>query len=350
MPRAAALAGLVVAALALADAGCTQPGTPTASTLPPRRRADGPRDPGFSGFDPARRGWVRVDDLLWVEAAHADSFRRGLLWDGARYATVAESDAVPKTPESGYVLRTDHLLLRTDVAFARARALAAAGERQVEEALARFGEALDLRLPADPIPVVVAARRSDYARLLGAGGLATPSWGAFYRASDGSVVACDEPAPAGALPLVVDLRHELTHAVIDLGRADPGRASMFRNPHFWVWEAAAVWSESFGDPPDAPANRARLERFRARLSRGEIASLATLASLPQEGLEGRHYDQMAALSSWLLEADGASRRAGFLRLLRTVAAGRAALEDFEREVGLSLAEAERRWLASVRGG
>jgi hypothetical protein len=240
--------------------------------------------------------------------------------------------------------------VRTNVRFDRARSLAAVGERQVRAVLARFGEALDLRLPADPIPVVVAATRGEYGQLLGEGGGAPPAWGAFYRSSDGTVVACDEPAPSGALPLVADLRHELAHAVIDLGREDPGRPAMFHRAHFWVWEAAAVWSESFGDPPGHAENRARLDRFRARLARGETTPLGTLATLPQERLEGRHYDQLASFAAWLLDADGGTRRAGFARLLSTVAAGRAEAGEFERAIGLSIEEAERRWLAAVRGG
>jgi hypothetical protein len=336
-----------LATAALVLAACTQAGTPSPRSAPPPRRSGGPRDPGFSGADPASRGWVRVDDLLWVEAAHADAFRRGYLWDGARYASVAESDASPKSPEDGYTLRTDHLVVRTDVGFERARALAAVGERQVREVLARFGEALDLRLPGGPIPVVVAAHRADLRRLLGQGGGAAASWGAFYRASDGAVVACDEPAEAGALPLVVDLRHELTHAVIDLGHADPARPEMFHRPHFWAWEAAAVWAEGFGDAPGARANAERFARFSARRARGETTSLAALATTRQEEFAGRHYDQLASFCAWLLDDDGGARRPGFLRLLRSVAAGRANEDDFEREIGLPLAEAERRWLGSA---
>jgi hypothetical protein len=339
LPAAPALACLA------ALAACTAAPARDASRPAPRRRDAGPRDPGFSGEDPARRGWTKVDGLLWVETAHADAFSRGFAWDGARYVSTAE-------PRAGagaeWVLRTDHLVVRTRIAFARARALAADAERHVGRLLDAYGEALDLRLPADPIPVVVVATRAELARLLAEDAGPPPSWGAFYRASDGTVVACDEPAPSGALPLEADLRHELTHAVLDLGRHDEGRGEMFSRAHFWAWEAVAVHAEGLGDAEGARTGALRLARFRARDARGEVEPLATLFALPQRRFEGRHYDQLASLAACLVDDDGGARRAPFLRLLARVMAGRAEAGDFEREVGLSPAEAQRRWLAWAR--
>jgi hypothetical protein len=336
------------AALLVLAAACSA-APPRRETVapPPRRRSDGPRSTPFAGGDPGEKGWTKVDGVLWVESAHADELRRGLLWDGERTLTVAEADALPRTPEKGYVLRTDHVRLETDVPFARARERAAACERHVALVLEELGEALDLRLPADPLRVVLAAKREAFERLLARDVPEGVSWGAFYRAADGTVYACEERRAEGGLPVLADLRHEITHALLDLGRPEDGRAALFGRPQFWAWEAAAVWTESLGDPPGAGAGDERLVRFRRRRAWGEATPVADLLLLTQPEFTGRHYDQTASFVGWLLRADGGSRRAGFHRLLREVMAGRGERDGFEKAIGLSPAEAERRWTASL---
>jgi hypothetical protein len=348
-PASAALVALLAASAACA-ARAPAPSDPVpAAPSPPRRRASGPRAIPFAGGDPAAKGWVKADDLLWVEARDAAALRRGSLRLEGRTVPFAEADAAAKTPEAGYVLRTDHVVLRTDVPFARARALAAVAERHVGLVLEAFGEALDLHLPADPLPVVVAARRADYDRLLAARVPEGADWGAFYAAGDGTVYACDEPRAAGGLPVVADLRHEMTHALLDLGRPEEGRARMFARPQFWLWEAAAVWTEGLGDPPGERHGAERFERFRRRLAWGETVPLAELFALRQADFQGRHYDQCASFVTWLLETEGGAYRDRTLSLLGRVMDGWGETDDLARYVGLSAAEAERRWLRWARG-
>lgn len=312
----------------------------------PRRRDTGPRSIPFAGGDPATRGWVKVDDLLWIEEAHAERFRRGeILLDG-RYVPFAESDAVSKSPEGGYVLRTDHLLLRTNVGLARARALADEGERHIRRVLALFGDAVDLRMPADPLRVVVAARRAEFAALLARAIPSDVDWNAFYEPSKGTVYAADEPPLASGLPLVADLRHEMTHAIFDLGRPEAGRNRMYLRPQFWIWEGIALWTEGLGDPPGARSGIARFDRFRRRAAWGDIVPLAELVALRQDAFLGRHYDETAAFMAWLMDAEGGARRAGALSLLVKAMDGEGETGDFERLVGLPVDEAERRWKAT----
>ena len=313
----------------------------------PRRRAIGPRSIPFAGGDPVAKGWVQADGLLWVEKEHAEAFSRGLVRAGGRYATVAEADALPKTPTEGYALRTDHLLVRTNVPFARARELARLAESHVGAVLLAFGEALDLRLPADPLRIVIAARREEYRTLLRERVSAEVSWNAFYEADDGTVYACDEPVAEGGLPVAADLRHEMVHALLDLGRSDAGRSLLFARPQFWAWEAAAVWAEGLGDPPGASAGAERLARFARRRAAGEVTPLAALFALRQDAFEGRHYDETASFVGWLMEAEGGRWRGGFLALVSEVMAGRGEAGSFERLVGLTARDAERRWLAAA---
>jgi hypothetical protein len=317
---------------------------------PPRRRTSGPRAIPFAGGDPAARGWVKEDGLLWVEERDVAAFRKGNLRLEGRWVSFAEADAAPKTPETGYVLRTDHVVLRTDVPFARARELAAVAQRHVTAVLDAFGEALDLHLPADPLPVVVAARRSEYDRLLAARAPGGADWGAFYVAADGRVYACDEPRGQGGLSVVADLRHEMTHALLDLGRPEEGRARMFVRPQFWLWEAVAIWTEGLGDPPGARHGTERFERFRRRLAWDQAVPLAELFALRQADFQGRHYDQSASFVAWLMETDGGALRPRTLELLGRVMDGWGETDDVERFLGLSTAEAERRWLAWARAG
>ena len=290
---------------------------------------------------------MRVDDLLWVDRDDADAFRRGRIRFGDRWVTFAEADAVEKTPEAGYLLRTDHVVLRTNVAFARAEELARAAERHVEAVLAVFGDALSLHLPEDPLRVVCCAKRSEFQRLLASRVSDAVDWGAFYLAADGTVYASNETRGEGGLPTVADLRHEMTHAILDLGRPDDGRARMFSRPQFWLWEAAAIASESLSDPPGARAGEERHARFLRRRAWGEWTPLRELMALPQSGFEGRHYDEVASFSRWLLDADGGVRRPRVFALLARVMDGWGEVDDFERYVGLSPDEAERRWLASL---
>lgn len=354
MSRRLLLALVAVACVASAT-GCESARRPSGTAAPPegtapRRRTAGPRWIPFAGGDVVAKGWTKVDDLLWVESRDVEAFRRGLLRAGERWVPIEEADAALSSPEEGYLLRTDHFTLRTNVAFARAKDLARLVEEHARLVLEAFGEALDLRFPEDPIPVVVARRRAEYERLLAARVPAAVEWGAFYWAADGTVYASDETRQKGGLDVVADVRHETTHAILDLGRAEApgtgnGRARMFGRPQFWAWEAAAIWSEGLGDPPSARRGAERFERFRRRLSWGEVVPLAELLALPQSRLEGRHYDQIASLVRWLMEEEGLRHRAGFLSLLGRVMDGWGEPDDFHRFVGISPDEAQARWLS-----
>src|SRR5262245_55182084 len=102
---------LLTAALAFGSvvAGCrgTPLAAPTAGDPRPPRRASGPRLPApFHGADPNAAGLVRVQELLWIRAEDAALWQRG----GAGVVPVPGSP-----PGEGLTLRTDHVLVATDL-------------------------------------------------------------------------------------------------------------------------------------------------------------------------------------------------------------------------------------------
>src|SRR5262245_6132587 len=159
--------------------------TPTPIDPRPVRRASGPRlPPPFRGADPAAAGLVRAEGGLWVRADEAASW-------GPGGAGVLPVPGAP--PGEGLVLRTDHVLVTTDLPAAAALPLARVAQTHVEALMRTYGDALDLRLPWDPIPVTVFARRADFDVSLASAIPESTGWNAFYDARAGAVRVCAEP-------------------------------------------------------------------------------------------------------------------------------------------------------------
>jgi hypothetical protein len=278
---------------------------------------------------------VKLDGLLWAKAEDADALGRGppplpAGADGSR----------------GWRLRTDHVSLRTDVAWPEAVRLARVAETHVLRLFAEHGDALDLRFPDAPLPVVVHARRADFARDLAAAGEDAASWGAWYDARRGTVLAAAEPAASGPLPLDADLRHEMTHQALDLSTPAAGRHEILAGHHLWLWEGFAVVAEGLGTAAPGPA-RERRERFERRRRLGDVLPLHDLFVLPQAVFEGRHYDQAGSLVAFLM-ADGVpGGRAATLATLRDLLRGTAGRRAFLERVGLPASDLEARWLRSL---
>jgi hypothetical protein len=303
----------------------------------------GPRFPSFSGGDPGARGWRKVGDLLWVDA-DASPLGAG---DGGE--PVPPPPLAPGTPaESGYRLRSDHVTLRTNVAWEEAVRIARVAEAHVAALFRAYGEDLDLRLPDAPLAVLAVARRSEFDARLRRLVTEPVSWGAFYVSDSATVYVSHEPAPRGPLPLEADLRHEMTHQVLDLSTPNVGRARIFSGLYFWLWEGIAIHAEAFGDPPGRPANRERFDRFARRLASGSVTPLERFFRLAQAEFEGHHYDQAASLMRFLMEGGVPQGRAAVVETLRDVLRGRGRPDDFERRLGMGAAELEARWLAWAR--
>jgi hypothetical protein len=252
-------------------------------------------------------------------------------------------------PESGFLLRTDHVALRTDLSWREGVRLARLAEAHVLFLIEAYGESLDLRLPNAPLAVVAAARRAEFDARLRQHVSDPVGWGAFYESGSGTVYVSKEPAAKGPLPPEADLRHEMTHQVLDLATPAVDRRPIFEGCCFWLWEGVAVHAEGLGDPPGRGADALRFERFGRRLAARDWTTLDRLFALPQRDFEGRHYDQTASLMRFLM-ADGIpGSRDALLATLRDMLRGRPVAGSFERRLGRSPREIEAAWIVSLGG-
>ncbi|MDA1194506.1 MAG: hypothetical protein O2894_04915 [Planctomycetota bacterium] len=326
----------------LEDGGLAQSDQQTPDR-PALYRPDGPRLPAFSGVDPARRGWTKVDGLLWIEASHAEAYAAGLVPSGGSFVS-ARQMLPPTTPaDEGFRLRTDHLAVHTNASWAQASLIAREAEAHVTRLVASYGDALNLRLPQGPLKVIVMATRAEFEAALHQQVGDPLGWGAYYDARTGAVNISLEPAAHGALPWQADLRHELTHQVLDLSRPLARRGRPFPVPWFWLWEGIAVWSEGLGGGPTTE----REARWRVRRARGEVEPIARLIERDATSFEGRHYDQAGLFVTWLLDPGVAPRQRATLDLVRDLLRGGVGADEWVARLGNTPDELERRWLDTV---
>jgi len=288
-----------------------------------------------------------VEGLVWIEGRDEAEYRAGRVFDGARYVSLDQAPASDVGARQAFHLRTDHVALRTNLSWARALEVARTAEGHVKELVGGYGERLGLRLPDGPLRMVVTARRREFNEILRGRTPDGPGWGAFYDARDGVVYLSLEAAPRGALPWRADLRHEMTHQILDLSRPEPRRAQPFPVPWFWLWEGIAIWSETLGDPPGVDSGKQRLVRFRKRYAGNDWTPLKALVELPPARFEGRHYDETASLMRALLDPALPARRAAIVDLGRGLLRGPLPRAALLQALGESLAGFEARWLNSV---
>ena len=339
---AAALLPLLGACQGLPD-GTLEQRAPEPTDRAPMHRRGGERLPPFSGADPRARGWAKVDGLLWIEQAHVAAYAQGRVFDGAGFVSVAAPLPAGTPAERGYRLRTDHVALHTNAAWARAEAIAREAEAHVGRLVSGYGDALDLRLPAGPLKVVVTATRAEFERTL-AGLVQDPvGWGAFYDARSGNVYVSLETAARGGMPWQADLRHEMTHQILDLSRPPSRRGRAFPPPWFWLWEGIALYAESLGGGVASP----RAARFAVRHARGEGTPLPELMRLDPWTFQGRHYDQTASLARFLFDPRRPAVRAGALSLVRDLLKAPVEPDALLRRTGLDPAALERAWLDTL---
>lgn len=338
-----ALAGGLAACHGLPDGSLEQTRTPTVVDRAPMPRRTGERLPAFSGVDPRTRGWAKVDGLLWIHADHVEAYRAGQVFDGVGFVSVASPLPPGTQAERGYRLRTSHVALHTNAAWKRAEVVAREAEAHVTRLVGSYGDALDLRLPSGPLKVVVTATRAEFESVL-AGLVRDPvGWGAFYDARSGNVYVSLEPAARGSMPWQADLRHEMTHQILDLSRATSLRGRAFPPPWFWLWEGIALHAEGLGGGAPSP----RPARFQRRRARNEWTPLAELVRLGPWSFEGRHYDQTASLMGYLLDPADPQVRAGTLSLVRDLLRGGVEAQALERRTGLDVATLQQRWLGTL---
>lgn len=289
---------------------------------------------------------TRIDDLLWVPTGEVAAHQHGMASVGGQMVRHDARPAVGVRASEALVLRTDHVELRTNLSWFEAREVAVEAQGHVERVMATYGDRLDLRLPGGPLKVVCTATREEFQTLLAELIPIDVSWGAFYDGRDGVVYMSRAPAARGALPWQADLRHEMTHQILDLTRPNAARGRPFGEGWFWLWEGIPLANETLGDPPGVDRGTARLQRFAARRARGEVTPWRTLFRMGARDYEGRHYDQTASMMRFLLDPRVPARRQALLDFTRALLRGSLAPEQFERRLG-RIEALERAWLAGL---
>lgn len=316
-----------------------------------------------------RFGWLRPAELTRYEAGERRSGRRWI---------TAEADAAARQAiEDGWVVRTDHFVVRTNHSLGAAARLAADLEglfqvwRQAfagywlkdREVRALFAGGRSARKRSRPMQVDYHRDQASYvgqlrrrqpriAETLGIYFDDTRS-AHFYHAEDP-----DDPDRADQLRAT--LYHEATHQLF--AENGPGRRGAGRDANFWLVEGVACYSELLSPIEGAAAftlgNPAQ-GRLPSAVRQGPVLPLAELAALGQTDLQrlpdlASVYAQATGVVAMLRHGQSqqqqAADREALVGTLRAVYGGQPDGEELARQTGRSFDEldaAYRRFLANL---
>lgn len=347
LPAPLAVGVLLAGSLLAACRGATEPSVAVQALERPSARSAGPRLPEAVG-PVLSTAWRCIEGVAYLPVSEFDAYASGRVRGANGEELPREGPLPPGTaPASGHRVRTAHTVLRTDRSWPQALEAAREAEAHVERLFALLGEAAGLHFPSEPLPILLSGRRRAFEAAIADLVVDPSGWGAWYDAITGTVHVTSEPTDGGSLPMVANLRHEMTHQVLDLSSPKGRRYTIFRGRGLWLWEGIAIWSEGLGGGAGAQAAPMRAERFAVRRRRGEVERLDRLLTLSAEHLEGRHYDQLGSLFAVLMDGRVPGGRAAVMESLRDLLRGSYEDERFFARLGLTPAELERRWLAST---
>jgi hypothetical protein len=293
----------------------------------------------------------RLVDGRWV-SAEVDAGRRGSI-------------------EDGWVVRTDHFLVRTNHSLEAGAELAARLERLHQVWRQLFA---GFYLSEREIRELFAGRRQPRR-------VSQPMRVWYYRTKEEYVAALTkwQPRIAETLGIYFDdrreahfyaaaetntatLYHEAVHQLFQETGPSARRVGSLAN--FWIIEGVATYFETLTEHLDPQAGRrytigeatsGRLPAAHRRLHEGYYVSLAELTTLGKDDLQRRAdlqqvYSQMAGLTAFLMDAEGGRYREPLVRFLGDVYSGRDSPDSLTKATGLSFEEldaAYRRHMTSL---
>jgi hypothetical protein len=313
----------------------------------------------------AKYGWIGPEDAPRYEA--------GERLVGNRWVS-AEADAARHARlEDGWLIRTDHFLVRTNHSLEAAAELAARLERLHQVWRQLFA---GFYLPEREVRELFAGRRLPRRQ-------AQPMRVFYHRNKNEYVTALAKRQPriAETIGIYFDAEKEAHFFASDVGDFDRNAATLYHEAahqlfqecrpaarhvgalaNFWIIEGVATYFETLVEHNDpiagryytiGEANRGRIPAARDRLLRDDsYVPLAQLSSWGKNDLQrqpelAKIYSQSAGLAAFLMDGDEGRYRESLVRYLNDVYAGRDDARTLATAAGVSLEEldaAYRRYL------
>jgi hypothetical protein len=320
----------------------------------------------------AREPKVWHEKFAWIAETDAPRYEAGERLVGGRWVTAAADAARHTNLENGWIVRTDHFLVRTDHSLEAASELAArlerlhqvwrqlfAGfylsEREVREL---FAGRRPPRRQSQPMRVFYHRDKEAYvAALAKRQPRIAETLGIYFDVDREAHFFAGDDASAGTL------YHEAVHQMFQELRPAARRVGSTAN--FWIIEGVATYFETLREHADDVAGRyytigestaGRLPAARERLlADNYYVPLAELTKWGKDDVQ-RHpdlaklYSQSSGLAAFLMDAERGRYREPLVQYLNDVYAGRDNADSLSKAAGMQYAEldaAYRRYMESL---
>jgi hypothetical protein len=307
----------------------------------------------------AREAKVWHPQFGWIGAGDAPRYEAGERLVGGRWVS-AEADAARHTTmATGWVVRTDHFLVRTNHSLEAAAELAGRLERLHQiwrqlfagfymtepEVRQLFAGQRPPRRLTQPMRVFYYRNRVEYlAALVKRQPLIADTLGIYFDVEKEAHFYAGEDAVA------TTIYHEAVHQLFQETRPAARRIGSIAN--FWVIEGVATYFETLREHADDVAGRyytigessaGRLPAARERLKDGYYVPLRELVALGKDDLQRRPdvaklYSQASGLAAFLMDGQRGRYRESLVRYLNDVYAGRDTAESLTKATGLQYTE------------
>jgi len=308
-----------------------------------------------------RTGEVWHERFGWLPRAHVDKYERGLRLSGGRWISAEEDARRHRDIRSGWLVETEHYVIRTNHSLEAGAKLGAKLERLMRvwrqlffryytteaQLMALFnGRARRRSARMQPFQVVFFRDRDDYNRTLKALEPNIEISVGFYEERTRRAYFF-----AGKDYEDRTLYHEATHQLFHQSRAVAPHVG--RRANFWIVEGVAMYMESLKeeegyhmlggfDDDRAYAARYRLleDDFYVPLAKFSAMGMADLQTDPRIATL---YSQAAGLAHFLVHYEGGRYRDALVAYLDAVYSGRDTPTTLADLAGTSFAELDRRY-------